>query len=225
MSQRFNDYDYMLKLIIIGDPSVGKSSLLLRYVDDIYEESYICTIGVDFKIKTLEVSGKKVKLQIWDTAGQERFKPITQTYFRGAHGCIVVYDISDADTFTNLNTWIREYKEINNPEYANNIVILGNKCDLEDKRQVTFDKGQRLGEELGVPFKEVSAKNNTSVNEAFYTIAEDVISKLRTDDVKSEDRQSFFKIAGTSIPGEEEVSAQERHEKLMQAKKKKKCSC
>ncbi|EEB90600.1 hypothetical protein MPER_11169 [Moniliophthora perniciosa FA553] len=103
-----SEYDYLFKLLLIGDSGVGKSCLLLRFADDTYTESYISTIGVDFKIRTIELEGKTVKLQIWDTAGQERFRTITSSYYRGAHGIIVVYDVTDNDTFTNVKQWLQE---------------------------------------------------------------------------------------------------------------------
>merc|ERR1712006_60493 len=96
------EYDYLFKLLLIGDSGVGKSCLLLRFADDTYTESYISTIGVDFKIRTINLDGKCVKLQIWDTAGQERFRTITSSYYRGAHGIIVVYDVTDRETFNNV---------------------------------------------------------------------------------------------------------------------------
>ena len=102
------EYDYLFKLLLIGNSSVGKSSLLVRFVDDIWEENFVPTIGVDFKLKTLDVNGKKVKLQIWDTAGQERFKNITASYYRGGNGVLVVYDITDRDSFTNLTSLLIE---------------------------------------------------------------------------------------------------------------------
>ena len=102
------DYDYLFKLLLIGDSGVGKSCLLLRFADDTYTESYISTIGVDFKIRTIELEGKTVKLQIWDTAGQERFRTITSSYYRGAHGIIVVYDVTDESTFANVKQWLQE---------------------------------------------------------------------------------------------------------------------
>merc|ERR1711869_194809 len=100
------EYDYLFKLLLIGDSGVGKSCLLLRFADDTYTETYISTIGVDFKIRTIEIEGKVIKLQIWDTAGQERFRTITSSYSRGAHGIIVVYDITDEDSFTAVARWI-----------------------------------------------------------------------------------------------------------------------
>ena len=99
---KYNDHDYLLKIVLIGDAAVGKSSLLFRYIDDIYEDNYTCTIGVDFKIKTIDIQNKRVKLQIWDTAGQERFRPITSCYFRGAHGCLAVYDITNRESFMHV---------------------------------------------------------------------------------------------------------------------------
>merc|ERR1712199_136064 len=128
------EYDYLFKLLLIGDSGVGKSCLLLRFADDTYAESYISTIGVDFKIRTIQLDGKTIKLQIWDTAGQERFRTITSSYYRGAHGIIVVYDITDADSFGNVKQWLEEIQR-----YACegvNKLMVGNKCDLASKRKV-----------------------------------------------------------------------------------------
>merc|ERR1712199_129095 len=131
------DYDFLFKLLLIGDSGVGKSCLLLRFADDTYQESHISTIGVDFKIRTIQLEGKTIKLQIWDTAGQERFRTITSSYYRGAHGIIVVYDITDEESFNNVKTWLEEILR-----YACegvNKLMVGNKCDLASKRVVSTE--------------------------------------------------------------------------------------
>merc|ERR1712188_22271 len=130
------EYDYLFKLLLIGDSGVGKSCSLLRYVDDTYTETYISTIGVDFKIRTLELDGKTVKLQIWDTAGQERFRTITSSYYRGAHGIIVVYDVTDEETYTAVERWMTEIDRFAGPEV--NKMIVGNKCDMVTKKVVDY---------------------------------------------------------------------------------------
>ena len=101
---KLQEYDYLIKVVLIGDAAVGKSSILLKYVDNTFEDTYVCTIGVDFKIKSLEIDNKRIKLQVWVTAGQERFKPITKCYFRGSHGCIVLFDITNRSSFNNVKT-------------------------------------------------------------------------------------------------------------------------
>merc|ERR1711959_158243 len=140
---------------------VGKSCLLFRFADDTYTESYISTIGVDFKIRTIKLEGKTIKLQIWDTAGQERFRTITSSYYRGAHGIIVVYDITDVDSFANVKQWL---KEIDRYACENvNKLLVGNKCDLGSKRAVDKKAAQEFADKNGITFLETSAKNNQNV--------------------------------------------------------------
>ncbi|XP_057518616.1 ras-related protein RIC1-like isoform X2 [Amaranthus tricolor] len=160
-----SEYDYLFKLLLIGDSGVGKSCLLLRFADDAYLESYISTIGVDFKIRTVEQDGKSVKLQIWDTAGQERFRTITSSYYRGAHGIIVVYDVTDQESFDNVKQWLNEIDR-----YASdsvNKLLVGNKCDLTENKVVSYEMGQAFADEIGIPFLETSAKSATNVEQAF----------------------------------------------------------
>jgi len=166
------EYDYLFKLLLIGDSGVGKSCLLLRFADDTYTESYISTIGVDFKIRTIQLEGKVIKLQIWDTAGQERFRTITSSYYRGAHGIIVVYDVTDQVSFNNVKQWMQEIQR-----YACDSVcrlLVGNKSDLVEKKMVDTNTAKEYAESMGVPFLETSAKNATNVEQAFMTMAGEI---------------------------------------------------
>ncbi|KAG2208102.1 hypothetical protein INT47_010464, partial [Mucor saturninus] len=170
--------DYLFKLLLIGDSGVGKSCLLLRFADDTYTESYISTIGVDFKIRTIELDGKVCKLQIWDTAGQERFRTITSSYYRGAHGIIVVYDVTDNESYENVKEWLREIER-----YASegvNRLLVGNKSDLADKRQVTFAASKKWADSVNIPILETSAKNSSNVEQAFLTMARQIKEKMTT---------------------------------------------
>ncbi|KAG0659978.1 GTP-binding protein of the rab [Maudiozyma exigua] len=167
-----SEYDYLFKLLLIGNSGVGKSCLLLRFSDDTYSNDYISTIGVDFKIKTVELEGKTVKLQIWDTAGQERFRTITSSYYRGSHGIIIVYDITDQESFNGVKMWLQEIDR-----YATSTVLkllVGNKCDLTDKRVVEFDVAKEFAEANNMPFLETSALDSTNVEEAFLTMAKQI---------------------------------------------------
>ena len=177
------DYDYLFKVLLIGNSSVGKSSLLLRFVDNQWSDLFVPTIGVDFKIRTMEIDNKNVKLQIWDTAGQERFKNITASYYRGAHGIFVVYDISDMESFKNINNWLIEIeKNANKNVYK---ILVGNKCDLEDKRTVSYQQGKELAETYGMQFIETSAKSNTNVEEAFHLLGREVMKLSLNDKEKN----------------------------------------
>merc|ERR1719171_470778 len=141
-------YDFLIKLLLIGDSGVGKSCILVRFADDAFSNSFITTIGIDFKIRTIELDGKRIKLQIWDTAGQERFKTITTAYYRGAMGIMLVYDVTNEKSFDNIKNWIRNIEEHASADVEK--MILGNKCDMNDRRQVSKDRGEQLAIEYGI---------------------------------------------------------------------------
>mmetsp|Transcript_21904 Transcript_21904/g.59977 ORF Transcript_21904/g.59977 Transcript_21904/m.59977 type:complete len:144 (+) Transcript_21904:54-485(+) len=126
------NYDHLIKLLLIGDSGVGKSCLLLRFSDDAFTTSFITTIGIDFKIRTIDMEGQKLKLQIWDTAGQERFKTITTAYYRGAMGILLVYDVTDEQSFNNIRNWMRQIQQHASDNV--NKILIGNKCDMLDKK-------------------------------------------------------------------------------------------
>lgn len=131
------DYDYIFKILLIGNSAVGKSSLLMRFAEDIFSESFLPTIGVDFKIRTLEAAGSKVKLQMWDTAGQEKFKSILTSYYKGTHGVLLVFDITDKQSFADVQLWMSEVEKYGRENVVK--ILVGNKKDLEAKRQVSTE--------------------------------------------------------------------------------------
>ena len=176
------NYDYLVKLLLIGDSGVGKSCLLLRFSDDSFTTSFITTIGIDFKIRTIEENGKRLKLQIWDTAGQERFRTITTAYYRGAMGILLVYDVTDEQSFNNIRNWMRQIQQ-HASENVNKLLI-GNKCDMLDKKVVETARGQGLADEFGIKFYETSAKKNMNVDQAFTDIARDVMLRLEQQEAK-----------------------------------------
>ncbi|KAJ5473662.1 hypothetical protein N7475_003228 [Penicillium sp. IBT 31633x] len=157
------NYDFLIKLLLIGDSGVGKSCCLLRFSEDSFTPSFITTIGIDFKIRTIELDGKRVKLQIWDTAGQERFRTITTAYYRGA---------------MDIRTWFSNVEQ--HASEGVHKILIGNKCDWEEKRAVSTEQGQQLADELGIPFLEVSAKNNINIEKAFYSLASDIKKGMDT---------------------------------------------
>ncbi|KAL1407708.1 GTP-binding protein [Vanrija albida] len=169
-------YDFLIKLLLIGDSGVGKSCLLLRFCDDSWTPSFITTIGIDFKIRTIELDGKRIKLQIWDTAGQERFRTITTAYYRGAMGILIVYDVTDEKSFNNVRTWHAQIEQ--HASAGVNKILIGNKCDWDEKRAVTLEQGKALADEFGLRFLETSAKANEGVEEAFFTLARDIKTRL-----------------------------------------------
>jgi Ras-related protein Rab-1A len=167
------DYDFLFKFVIIGDSAVGKSSLLLKFADDVFTESYISTIGVDFRFRTITIDNYKVKLQIWDTAGQERFKTITAAYYRGADAVLICYDTTNLQSFEHIQEWLLEVQRVNGDNLQK--IIVGTKADMEDKREISYDVAQKFAEDNGCEIIETSAKTSTNVDVAFLTIASKLI--------------------------------------------------
>jgi len=180
-----SEHDFFFKILLIGDSGVGKSCLLLRFADNSWTDTHISTIGVDFKIKTLEIDGKTVKLQIWDTAGQERFRTITSSYYRGAQGIILVYDCTDKESFNNVKQWIGEIER-----YACenvNKLLVGNKADLADERQVDTNVAKEFAESYGIPFIETSAKTSYNVEKCFVQMAAAIKKRMSSQSSSKSD--------------------------------------
>ena len=171
-----NQFDYLLKYIIIGDVEVGKSNLLSHYIDDRFTSEYQSTIGVEFRAKNVVIRNTTYRIQMWDTSGKENFRSITRAYYKNSVCALVVYDISSRDSFNNVSTWIEDCR--NQSPKTIFMVLVGNKSDLADKRQVSTEEGQELAEKYGLQFYETSAKTGENVNDIFYDSADEIAKKI-----------------------------------------------
>ena len=195
--------DIVYKVLLLGDSTVGKTCFLLRYCDKTFQDAHLSTIGLDYRVKTMTLKNKKnIKLQIWDTAGQDRFRAITKNYYKGANGIILIYDVTNLQTYENVKNWITQIREETNPNVV--IYLAGNKIDIpEEERVVKTEEGKEIANEYKLQFKETSAKDGINVNEVFQELVEKI------DEVNS-------KL---------EVSKPEPKNKLYSPGKKKKSSC
>lgn len=159
---------------------VGKTCLLLRYANESFSPTFITTIGIDFKIKNIILDGKRIKLQIWDTAGQERFRTITTSYFRGAQGILLVYDVTERQTFLSIRNWVQQIQM--HADVNVNKILIGNKADLKENRVVSTEEGEALAKEFNIKFFETSARQDLNVDTAFERIATDVKDRLMESD-------------------------------------------
>ncbi len=176
-----DDFDEKIKIMIIGETRTGKTSLISKYCKNEFNVgAYLSTVGIDFQIKKLEIKRKKIRLQIWDTAGQERFRNIAKSYFQSSDGFLIVYDISNSKTFETLDYWIEEIKS-KSPQFSK-MILVGNKCDLTDERQIKKEDGKDYAKNKKIKFYEVSAKDGTNVNEVFECLVKDILNCFSPND-------------------------------------------
>ena len=169
-----NYYDEKIKIMIIGETRVGKTSLISKYCNNEFSGGqYLSTIGIDFQIKILNINSKKIRLQIWDTAGEERFRNIAKNYFQSSDGFLVVYDITNKESFDTLDYWIEEIKS--NSQALSKMILIGNKCDKEEERKIKKDDGKDYAKKKQIKFFEVSAKDGTNVNDVFEMLVKDIL--------------------------------------------------
>lgn len=207
-------YDTIFKIVMVGDSGVGKTNLISRYLKNEFNTSSKATVGIEFGNKKLQIDNKNIKTQIWDTAGQERFRSITSAYYRGAHGAIIVYDITNTESFNDVERWLHDLR--NNGDEKICIMLIGNKLDLKDKRTVTEEQGKNKAKDAGLLFIETSAQSSENVNNAF----EEIIKKIY-DINKSNigDDDEFIEDSTPNINAKAGIDLREKKEPI----KKKKC--
>ena len=183
MEEENTNYELLYKIIIIGDTAVGKSNILTRYSKNEFSENTRSTVGVELGVKFIKVKGINTKIQIWDTAGQERYRSITSSYYKGSHGCFIVYDITNESSFNNVEKW---YEHVQKEAGKNiSIILVGNKCDLENERKITKEKGQEKAKNLKCAFFETSALSGVNISEIFEELTNNIYET--TGGIKNED--------------------------------------
>ena len=199
--------DYIIKLLTLGETEVGKTSIVLRYSDDKFHDNKIATIGIDFKIKIIKKGNEKIKVSIYDTAGQERFKNIVKHYYKGANGVLLIYDITKRDTFEKLEFWLEDLKE--NSDNLNNLFIylIGNKNDLEERREVDFEEANKFAKEKNIPYIEVSAKTGNNIKKLFDEMIKGTLTKIITFEKKQNNLSNSINL---SFLENEEISSKNK---------------
>jgi len=184
--------DYNLyKILLLGDCSSGKTSLIYRLTYNNFLEYYVSTIGIDFNIKSLVVNDKKVKLQIWDSCGQERFNALTRSYYRNSDAFIICYDISSYKSFEDAKFWINELeKHVIDRQVIK--ILVGTKSDLDESRNIKYDDGKKYADSLGIKFIETSSKNNTNIKELFHNLSSELLEKITDGNTTTMRRKPLF---------------------------------
>ncbi|KAH3758008.1 ADP ribosylation factor [Pelomyxa schiedti] len=200
MSASGSTFAYTFKYIIIGDTGVGKSCLLLQFTDKRFQPVHDVTIGVEFGAKIISLEKTQVKIQIWDTAGQESFRSITRSYYRGAAGALLVYDISRRETFNHISSWLEDARQHANPEMT--VMLIGNKSDKEGQREVTTAEGEAFAKEHGLLFIETSAKTSDNVQEAFFTTAKHIFERIQKGSVDINNENHGIKVGAPRQPSD-----------------------
>ncbi|KAI9248620.1 ras-related protein rab-4B-like protein [Sporodiniella umbellata] len=190
-------YDFLLKLLLVGDSGTGKSCLLYHFLENQFKKDSVNTIGMEFGTRIIHIADKSIKLQIWDTAGQERFRALTKSYFRGAAGALVVYDVCNRDTFTGIRSWLRDVRTLANPELV--IILVGNKNDKGDEREVSYLEASRFAQEHEMMFLEASALTGDGVEDMFFKCARSILSKIETGQIDPERSGSGVQFGDSSL--------------------------
>ncbi|XP_022245484.1 ras-related protein Rab-4B isoform X1 [Limulus polyphemus] len=206
--------DFLFKFLVIGSAGTGKSCLLHQFIENKFKAESSHTIGVEFGSKVVNVGGRSVKLQIWDTAGQERFRSVTRSYYRGAAGALLVYDITSRETYNALTNWLTDARTLASPNII--ILLVGNKKDLEDDREVTFLEASRFAQENELMFLETSALSGENVEEAFLKCAKSILAKIETGELDPERIGSGIQYGDASF---------RRLNRQQQQQRRPECSC
>ena len=202
MTKKNDDYDYLFKLIIIGDSYVGKTNIMSQYIKKEFNENSKSTIGVEFGNKIIKIDDKIIKAQIWDTAGQERYKSITSAYYKGARGAFIVYDITSKTTFNSVDKWIQDLNLYGDKNLT--LLLIGNKSDLEEKRQIKKEVGEEKAKSFGLGFIETSACTGENIDKAFDILLKEVCNKYHVEISNNEELENVNKGKNIEIEIEEE---------------------
>ena len=175
--------EFLYKILLLGDAAVGKTCFLMQYTENTFQEIHMSTIGLDYKLKNVQLDeGKIVKIQIWDTAGQDRFRSITKNYYKGAHGIILIYDVTNRKTFDNVRDWVEQIREEVSDKVS--IILVGNKIDNVEGRKVTTEEGQKMADECQLSFFECSAKSGENIDHTFNELVKKTVEYYKKDDGK-----------------------------------------
>ena len=197
---------YIIKILTLGDTQVGKSSIVLRYTEDKFDDNQLSTIGIDYKTKYMKMDDSSVKVLIWDTAGQEKFQNIAKQYYKGANGVLLIYDICSRKTFERIEFWLKELKENNRIDELF-ICLVGNKNDMEDKREISIEEGKKYAKDNNIPFLEVSAKSGKGIIDLFKKVIKGALDKVY---IKNEKEEGEEKVRLSSFLEKVDVKEKQR---------------